>query len=63
MYANKCQKLPPIVTHNMKKDGDDPSEFSARRFETLIIDKIKFQAKLLFGKKNCIKNGGILQQV
>jgi len=31
MYANKCQKLPPIVTHNMKKDGDDPILQQIRR--------------------------------
>jgi len=24
MYANQCSSLPPVVTHNMKDDGNDP---------------------------------------
>lgn len=27
MYANQCSSLPPIVTHNMQDDENDPSEF------------------------------------
>ena len=27
MYANQCSSLPPIVTHNMCDDANDPSEY------------------------------------